>query len=135
MFGCLITAQCSAEQLSMNEKSQGVRVVSVFPAKAFEGIKNPLDAMAKELVYPNQKTIDAMNDFEYVEVVSDESKEYQEVLPNVTAVIIADEFAPNMLKSTEGVVALIKENKLPKLKRVVGFRTLASIDEIKIHIK
>ena len=121
VFGCLDrTAQCSAEQLSMNEKSQGVRVVSVFPAKAFEGIKNPLDAMAKELVYPNQKTIDAMNDFEYVEVVSDESKEYQEVLPNVTAVIIADEFAPNMLKSTEGVVALIKENKLPKLKRVVG---------------
>ena len=75
VFGCLDrTAQCSAEQLSMNEKSQGVRVVSVFPAKAFEGIKNPLDAMAKELVYPNQKTIDAMNDFEYVEVVSDESK-------------------------------------------------------------
>ena len=48
----------------MNEKSQGVRVVSVFAAKAFEGIKNPLDAMAKELVYPNQKTIDAMNDFD-----------------------------------------------------------------------
>jgi len=121
VLGCLDrTAQCSAEQLSMNEKSQGARVVSVFPAKAFEGIKNPLDAMAKELVYPNQKVIDAMNEIEYVEVVSDESKEFQNVLPNVTAIIIADEFAPNMLKSTENVTALIKENKLPKLKRVVA---------------
>jgi len=76
--------------------------------------------MAKELVYPNQKVIDAMNEIEYVEVVSDESKEFQNVLPNVTAIIIADEFAPNMLKSTENVTALIKENKLPKLKRVVA---------------
>lgn len=121
VLGCLDrTAQCSAEQLSMNEKSQGARVVSVFPAQAFEGIKNPLDAMAKELVYPNEKVIDAMNEIEYVEVVSDESKEFEKALPNVTAVIIADEFAPKMLKSTENVISLIKDNKLPKLKRVVG---------------
>ena len=72
------------------------KALALFPyfQQALEGIKNPLDAMAKELVYPNEKVIDAMNEIEYVEVVSDESKEFQKALPNVTAVIIADEFAP-----------------------------------------
>ena len=72
---------------------KALRCFRISMAKAFE-IKNPLDAMAKELVYPNEKVIDAMNEIEYMEVVSDESKEFQKALPNVTAVIIADEFAP-----------------------------------------
>ena len=120
VLGCLDrTAQCSAEQLSQNERSRGARVVCSFPPKAYEGIKNPFNAMDVNLVYPNEKVIKAMNELEFVEVLNEESKEFQKALPNVTAIIIADEFAPNLLKSTQDIVALVNKNKLPNLKRMV----------------
>ena len=50
-------AQCVADQLSKNERSAGTKVRVCLPRSCYEGVKNPLDAMAKELVYPDRPMI------------------------------------------------------------------------------
>ena len=54
-------AQCSVDQLSKNARSAGTRVVAILPGSCYEGVRNPLDAMAKDLLYPDRPMIDCLS--------------------------------------------------------------------------
>lgn len=68
VYGCRErVAQCCVDQLSQNERSAGVQVRATLPAAAFQGVKNPLNAMAKELLYPDRPMIDCLSALDAVE--------------------------------------------------------------------
>lgn len=68
VYGCRErVAQCCVDQLSQNERSAGVRVRAALPAAAFQGVKNPLNAMDKQLLYPDRPMIDCLSALDAVE--------------------------------------------------------------------
>ena len=60
-------AQCCVDQLSKNERSAGTRVRATLPAAAYQGVKNPNNAMAKELLYPDRPMIECLSALDAVE--------------------------------------------------------------------
>ena len=62
-------AQCSVDQLSKNERSAGTIVKVALPASCYQGVRNPLDAMAKDLLYPDRPMIDCLSALDAVECV------------------------------------------------------------------
>ena len=112
-------AQCSVDQLSKNARSAGTTVKVCLPNSCYVGVKNPLNAMAKELLYPDRPMIDCLSDLDGVEAVDQTTDAYAKVLAEATGVIIANEYAPDVLAETKALLASIKNGKLPKLRRVI----------------
>lgn len=120
VYGCKErVAQCCVDQLSKNERSAGVRVRAALPASCYQGVKNPLDAMAKDLLYPDQPMIDCLSALDAVECLDTGSAECLATLGAATGVILASEYAPTLLEDTLELLKLIEAGKLPKLRRLV----------------
>ena len=117
-------AQCVADQLSKNERSAGTKVRVCLPRSCYEGVKNPLDAMAKELVYPDRPMIECLSALEDVECVDmgaggSSGGAYDAARRDATHVVIANEYAPDLLESVETFIADVRAGKCPRLKRLV----------------
>lgn len=112
-------AQCSVDQLSKNERSAGTTVKVALPASCYQGVRNPLDAMAKDLLYPDRPMIDCLSALDAVECVDQSAAEYEGCLADATGVILANEYAPDLLAATRDFLAAVDAGKCPKLRRVV----------------
>ena len=112
-------AQCSVDQLSKNERSAGTIVKVALPASCYQGVRNPLDAMAKDLLYPDRPMIDCLSALDAVECVDQSAAEYEGCLADATGVILANEYAPDLLAATRDFLAAVDAGKCPKLRRVV----------------
>ena len=113
-------AQCSVDQLSKNARSAGTRVVAILPGSCYEGVRNPLDAMAKDLLYPDRPMIDCLSALDAVECMNtSDAGAYDALLKDATHVILANEYAPDLLASARRFVDDVAEGKCPRLRRVV----------------
>ena len=112
-------AQCCVDQLSKNERSAGTAVKVTLPHDAYVGVKNPLNAMAKDLVYPDKPMIDCLGALDAVECVDESTDEFKGCLKDCTGVILASEYAPTLLQTAEDLCDRIKAGAMPKLRRVI----------------
>ena len=112
-------AQCAVDQLSKNERSAGTTVKVCLPPSCYVGVKNPLNAMAKDLLYPDRPMIDCLSALDAVECVDQSDVAYANVLASATGIIIANEYAPDVLEETKAVLAAVAAGKCPNLKRLV----------------
>ncbi len=112
-------AQCAVDQLSKNERSAGTTVKVCLPPSCYVGVKNPLNAMAKDLLYPDRPMIDCLSALDAVECVDQSDVAYAQVLASATGIIIANEYAPDVLEETKAVLAAVAAGKCPNLKRLV----------------
>ena len=87
-------AQCCVDQLSKNERSAGVAIKVTLPHDAYVGVKNPLNAMAKDLVFPDKPMIDCLGALDAVECVDESTDLFKGCLKDATGVILASEYAP-----------------------------------------
>ena len=112
-------AQCAVDQLSKNERSAGTTVKVCLPPSCYVGVRNPLNAMAKDLLYPDRPMIDCLGALDAVECVDQSDEKYAQVLADATGIIIANEYAPDVLEETKAVLAAVAGGKCPNLRRVV----------------
>jgi len=112
-------AQCCVDQLSDNERSAGCQVRAPLPSSAYQGVKNPNDIRAKELLYPDRPMIEKLSALDAVECLDETGKDYAAALGAATGVILASEYAPTLLEDVRAFLANVAAGKLPKLKRVV----------------
>ena len=112
-------AQCAVDQLSKNERSAGTTVKVCLPPSCYVGVRNPLNAMAKDLLYPDRPMIDCLGALDAVECVDQSDEKYAQVLASATGIIIANEYAPDVLEETKAVLAAVAGGKCPNLRRVV----------------
>ena len=112
-------AQCAVDQLSKNERSAGTTVKVCLPPSCYVGVRNPLNAMAKDLLYPDRPMIDCLSALDAVECVDQSDEKYAQVLASATGIIIANEYAPDVLEETKAVLAAVAGGKCPNLRRVV----------------
>ena len=112
-------AQCVVDQLSKNERSAGTSVVVCLPNSCYVGVRNPNNVMAKDLLYPDQPMIDCLGALDAVECVDQSDAKYTEALASATGVILANEYAPDVLEETKSLLAAVAAGKCPNLKRVV----------------
>ena len=115
---CERVAQCCVDQLSKNERSAGV-AIKVTPHDAYVGVKNPLNAMAKDLVFPDKPMIDCLGALDAVECVDESTDLFKGCLKDATGVILASEYAPTLLQTAVDLCDRIKAGAMPKLRRVV----------------
>jgi hypothetical protein len=113
-------AQCCVDQLSKNERSAGTTVKVCLPPSSYIGVKNPNNVMAKDLLFPDRIMIDCLGALDAVECVDQSDSEYERVILNAaTGVILANEYAPDVLEETKNLLRAVEEGKMPNLKRVV----------------
>ena len=112
-------AQCAVDQLSKNERSAGTTVKVCLPPSCYVGVRNPLNAMAKDLLYPDRPMIDCLGALDAVECVDQSDEKYAQVLADATGIIIANEYAPDVLEETKAVLAAVARGACPNLRRVV----------------
>ena len=112
-------AQCAVDQLSKNERSAGTTVKVCLPPSCYVGVRSPLNAMAKDLLYPDRPMIDCLGALDAVECVDQSDEKYAQVLASATGIIIANEYAPDVLEETKAVLAAVAGGKCPNLRRVV----------------
>ena len=97
-------AQCAVDQLSKNERSAGTTVKVCLPPSCYVGVRNPLNAMAKDLLYPDRPMIDCLGALDAVECVDQSDEKYAQVLADATGIIIANEYAPDVLEETKAAL-------------------------------
>ena len=112
-------AQCSVDQLSKNERSAGTIVKVALPASCYQGVRNPLDAMAKDLLPPGPTHDRLPLRARRRRASISPPAEYEGCLADATGVILANEYAPDLLAATRDFLAAVDAGKCPKLRRVV----------------
>ena len=75
--------------------------------------------MAKDLLYPDRPMIDCLSALDAVECVDQSDEAYAQVLASATGIIIANEYAPDVLEETKAVLAAVAAGKCPNLRRLV----------------
>jgi hypothetical protein len=76
--------------------------------------------MAKDLLYPDRPMIDCLSALDAVECMNtSDAGAYDALLKDATHVILANEYAPDLLASARRFVDDVAEGKCPRLRRVV----------------
>jgi len=112
-------AQSCCVLLRENQKSADVAVVSAMPKEAFEGVKNPRDVRATELVYPNENTLGMLRDAGVGLLNCDDEKATKDALARATCVIFAEETPKRLRLRVEETMARVDKGEAPRLRRVV----------------
>lgn len=112
-------AQSSATLLRENDKSIDARVACAMPGEAFEGVKNPRDVRAKDLVYPHADKLAMLKDAGAATVSTRDDDAMRALLAETTCVVFAEETPKKLRESVERVMRAVDAGECKKLRRVV----------------